>query len=746
MTQLWGGLRPVACAVVAVCAFSAQAQGQTQGSASEAQAQRHDVRSAAVLKPVVVSASREEQDPDALPISVDVISAEQMEREQIGDIRQLVEYLPNVEVPRSPSRFALAGTSTGRAQNSGFNIRGLEGNRVLMLVDGVRQPRGYGFSANGFGRDYLDLGLVQRVEVLRGAVPALYGSDGMGGLVNFITVQPSDFLKDGKTLGGRASASYDGSNKGKRAGVTLAGQASPEWGWLLSAGVHRADALKSMGTNYADGSGRTAPNPQKDKDHSLLGRLVYTPTAAQKHIFTLEQVKKSADYELLTARGPGMVPSIQTLNSDASTDMNRWRASWQGQWQQLDWPMADELQLMASYQKSDAREWVDETRTTAPLYRVRDVTYDENALQLHAQASKLLHWGQGASGRISYGADYGRNKVVNEQNGIAPPAGESFPLKRFPDTTETSAAIFAQAELNWGPWTVTPGVRAEHYRIDASQNGFLPQVANNSNSAVSPKLGVMFHANDAWSVYGNYAAGFRAPNAGQVNAFFENLAFGYKNIPNPDLRPEKSHTFELGVRGRVQGLRLDVAAFTGRYKDFIEDQQKVSGSGIPHIDPIVYQSINIGRVRIHGVELKAAYDWGHYAGGKWTTQAAYGYTKGKNSENDTPLDSIPPQQLVLGVRYDSSLVGVQFNASHRAAKKVSEAEAGAWLSPASTVLDLTTQWNLRPGTRLNVGVYNLTDKKYWRWTDVRGLAATTVIADAYSQPGRHVRLSLVQEF
>ena len=147
------------------------------------------------------SASRDEQDADSLPMSVDVIDARQMEEEQIGDIRELAARLPNVEVPRSPARFSLAGSSTGRDQNSGFNIRGLEGNRVLMLVDGVRLPRSYAFSANSFGRDYLDLGLVQRVEILRGAVPALYGSDGMGGLVNFITVQPDDLLKDGKNIG-----------------------------------------------------------------------------------------------------------------------------------------------------------------------------------------------------------------------------------------------------------------------------------------------------------------------------------------------------------------------------------------------------------------------------------------------------------------------------------------------------------------------------------------------------------------
>jgi hemoglobin/transferrin/lactoferrin receptor protein len=183
-------LRPLALACALACAaISAQAQQQSSESVQVAAA-RTD-RSTPVLRDVVISASRDEQDADSLPMTVDVIDAKQMEEEQIGDIRELAAKLPNVTVPRSPARFTLAGSPTGRDQNSGFNIRGLEGNRVLMLVDGVRLPRSYTFSANAFGRDYLDLGLVQRVEILRGAVPALYGSDGMGGLVNFITVQPA---------------------------------------------------------------------------------------------------------------------------------------------------------------------------------------------------------------------------------------------------------------------------------------------------------------------------------------------------------------------------------------------------------------------------------------------------------------------------------------------------------------------------------------------------------------------------
>ncbi|MEG1734704.1 MAG: TonB-dependent hemoglobin/transferrin/lactoferrin family receptor [Comamonas sp.] len=747
-------IHPLALACALACVpFAAQAQESAlvaptqtvaQASATVQVAAAHADRSAPVMKDVVVSASRDEQDADALPMTIDVIDAKQMEEGHVSDIRELAEKLPNVTVPRAPARFSLASSSAGRDQNSGFNIRGLEGNRVLMLVDGVRQPRGYSFSANTFGRDYLDLGLVQRVEILRGSVPALYGSDGMGGLVNFITVQPDDLLKGGKTVGGRVSASYDGSDNGKRVGATLAGRASPEWAWLVSAGIGRSSALENMGTVGGVGSTRTEPNPEKDKSHSLLGRLVYTPSAVQKHVFTLEQVNKKADYALLTAQGTSLGGTV--LDSNSKTEMNRWRASWQGQWQQLGWSLADELQLMASYQGSDSREWINETRRNLP-YRERDVTYDENALQLHAQANKTLRWGTAVSGKFTYGMDYMRNKVVNEQNGITPAAGEQFPLKRFPNTTETSTALFAQADLHYGAWSLTPGVRAEHYSIKPKQQGFLPTVVSNSDSAISPKLGALFQASDAWSVYGNYAAGFRAPNAGQINAYFENSSQYYKNIPNPNLKPEKSNTFELGLRGRMERMKLDAAVFTGRYKNFILDQQLVSGTPGNRNDPGIYQSVNLEDVRISGFELKADYDWGKFAGGNWRTHAAYGYTKGTETKTDKPVNTISPQQLVLGVRYDTSNVGVQLSASHWAGKKAKDVPTTtAWLSPSATVLDLSAQWRIRPGTRLNVGIYNLTDKKYWRWSDVRGLTSSTQIVDAYSQTGRNLRVSLVQDF
>ena len=81
-----------------------------------------------------------------------------------------------------------------------------------------------------------------------------------------------------------------------------------------------------MGTNNVTGAARTTPNPEKDRSESLMGRLVFTPSAVQKHVFTFENVDKRADYALLSAR------SATVANSDSRTDMKRWRASWARRW------------------------------------------------------------------------------------------------------------------------------------------------------------------------------------------------------------------------------------------------------------------------------------------------------------------------------------------------------------------------------------------------------------------------------
>jgi hemoglobin/transferrin/lactoferrin receptor protein len=702
----------------------------------------------AALNEVVVSGSRSEQARDDLPVSTEVIGRDDIESKQITDIRDAVRDLPNVSVKRAPARFGLAQGNTGRDGNAGFNIRGLDGNRVLLLTDGIRTPRSYVFSANAFGRDYFDISLVERIEIIKGPASALYGSDGLAGLVNFITRDPSSYLRDGKSFGGSASIGYSGDDNGTHGGVTLAGKANDTLQWLISANMGRSSALENMGTNNAANVDRTTPNPQRDRNKALLAKVILTPNADQRHAFTFEHVDKTSRYDLLSGVAKPPYASTSVVGLNAKNDLQRDRFTYDGRLR-LNSAVADNLLAVVSYQKAKSREFIYEDRFTA-ADRTRDVTYDESTWQFGLQADKTIRMGDWAQ-KITYGFDYTRTNVENLQTGLVPPAGESYPLKRFPDTRETSSAFYVQDEFVHDRWSITPGIRFDRFSLDAKQAGFNAQAVSLSGSAVSPKLGVLFRATPQWSVYGNYASGFKAPNAFQVNNFFENVISGYRTIPNPNLKPEKSQNIELGLRGRTGILSFDVAAFTGDYKDLIENDRQVGGVFGSRTNPATFQSVNIGRARISGFEIKGELDFTSNGSG-FSVPFAYGQARGRDRTNDRPLNSIDPSKASVGIKYQTPVWSVRLDAVNHARKKWSDIDrtevttGTQFQTPAATTFDVSAQWRIRKDLRLNASITNLTNKRYWMWSDVRGLASTSSIRDAYTQPGRSFNVSLVADF
>lgn len=718
---------------------------------------------------VLVSGSRHEQLSDDLPLSIDVIEANQISDSQASNLRDALLNLPNVSVKLSPARFSVGGTtaSAGRDGNVGLNIRGLGGNRVLMLVDGIRIPRSYAFRTTTFDREYLSLELLKRIELVRGPASALYGSDGMVGLVNFITHEPADFLASStpggapKTIGGRVSAGWSGDDRGRTLAATVAGRASDSLQWMVNATGRRAHALENRGSNDSPDVNRTTPNPQHDSDNALLGKLVLTPGAGQRHVITLEHVEKDSDVQLLSSRAARPLTGTPAQIAGAVVDeystrtSQRDRLTWDARFA-LNAAWADSLQTVIAVQHADARQLGTTVRNTLPL-RVRDNSYAEKTWQAGLQADKTLRSGDWAH-KVTYGIDYVRSNISNLYTGIGPLPPEVFPLKRFPDTRETTNALYAQSESVHGDWTLTPGLRFDHFALDVtSQEGFYPPARQPgkslSGSALSPKIGVLYRASPQWSVFGQYAAGFRAPDAGQVNGYFENAAEQVVIIPNPDLKPEKSRGIEMGVRGRLQNLKFDAAVFASHYSNLIMDTVLIRGTGTA-ADPRIFQTINTDRARISGFEVKGVYDWGRVAGGRLSTPFSYGKTRGSNRTTGAPLNSIEPAQLALGLQFDTAPWSLRVDARHHAAKRASDIDNASAVKapntqftiPAATTLDMAVQWRVRKNMRLNLAVRNLTDRKYWLWPDVQGLAAASNVNDAYTQPGRSAHVSMVVDF
>lgn len=736
-------LSPLFLACTALMAGPALAQGVP----AAAPTQVAQAGNASALREVVVSGARSERTLDEVPAAIDVLTGEDLDPARVQNIRDLVQELPNVSVKRAPVRFGGVTGNVGRDGNAGFNIRGLEGNRVLLTIDGIRVPRELSsgvFGPAAFGRDYYDIGLISRVEILRGANSALYGSDGLAGMVAMFTTEPKDLLKPGQTLGGRASLSLDSQDDTRRIGVTLAGIASERLQWLGSVQIGRSEALDNQGGNFALNSNRTAPNPQKDDQVSAMGKLVFTPGGGQRHVFTAEHVDKSSEVEAYTGRAPVVSAPAHVGDLDGSSDMVRSRVSWDGRFPVIS-AWADELRAMVGYQASESRETTHEFRPLQPAAtqnRVRDVTYNERILQAVLQAEKLRPLGGAWSQKLVYGVDLSRSSLDNLVTGFNGPSYESYPLQRFPETVETTTALFVQSEYASERWSVIPALRYDRVALDARTSPLYPlQPASLSNGALTPKLGVIWRGSEHWSLFGNLAAGFKSPSPLQLNNYFQNPLGNYESIPNPQLRPEKSRTLELGTRGRAGGLDWEAVAFTGRYKDFIEDL--VTVQTVPRLQ---FQSVNRQSVTLRGFELKGS----ARLTARTTLRAAYGQTTGTDTARGQPLNSVNPAKLVLGVDHRLGDWSLGASLAHSAKKSASDIDttgaANQFATPAWTTLDLRASWQVTRATRLSAAIHNLTDRRYWEWTNVRGIAANSPVLDSYTAPGRSVSVALVTDF
>ncbi|MEG2050058.1 MAG: TonB-dependent receptor plug domain-containing protein, partial [Comamonas sp.] len=279
MTQLWGGMRPVAQAAMWACVC--------MGSAMAADA------STAALPETTVAAPAQQADaldPAHTPYATELLNRTEMERQQVLDIRDATRDMVNVEVPRQPARGTGISGTTGREGNTGFEIRGLGGNRVQMLVDGIPQPETDSFmNSHSFGRDYVDPLTLSSIEVHKGVSPVSMPAGGIAGAVNLRTLSPSDLLQGGKTLAGRALLGWRSESQGRTAGVAVAGKASDQLQWLFSLNGDWSDETETMGTVGGTGLKRTQANPEDIRRNSVLAKLVFQPSADQTHVFTAER-------------------------------------------------------------------------------------------------------------------------------------------------------------------------------------------------------------------------------------------------------------------------------------------------------------------------------------------------------------------------------------------------------------------------------------------------------------------------
>jgi hemoglobin/transferrin/lactoferrin receptor protein len=719
---------------------------------------------ATVLPAITNTATRTARRVDDVPATVTVVRASEIESAGARDIKDLFRNQVDLSVRAAPGRFGAAGASTGRAGNEGLNIRGLEGNQVLMVVDGIRVPSSFSFGAFATGRaDYLALETTQAVDVLRGPASTSFGSDGLAGAISLRTLEPADLLQPGRATAGFVRASATGLDDSRL--LTLAAASELEaWRtlWLVSQRIgHQTDSKGTLATSDAS---RTAPNPVSYRQSALLGKTQLQVDEQHQLKLTLELMQRDTHTDVLSARAAPAannlpLPATAVLGLTAQDRVQRRRLSLNHLFTDLNHAWAQQASTQVFAQSALSGQFAAEDRNTA-TDRTRLNRYREGVIGLTTQLESNLTapWAQ----RLTYGLDISRTVITAVRDGIpspsaAPPFGEAFPVKPFPDTAYVMTGAFVQSEstLNTpvGPLSLIPGVRFDRYQLRPSADGYSAgDAVALAGSAVTPRLGAVWRIAAAWAPYAQVSTGFRAPAPGQVNNGFTNVAAGYQSIGNSQLKAEAAHSLEVGLRGHTSSaagadnrVQWQLAAFDNRYREFIS-QEAVRGSGTT-ADPTIFQFINLARARIRGVELRGAWR----LGGAWTLKAASALTRGTSTRGGVAeaLDSVEPARTALGLGYEAGAWVAQVDVLHAQGKSTSRVRAAtpvAFAPAGYTVVDLSARWFPGPDWTLAVNLNNATNATYWRWSDVRGLADNSPVKDAYTAPGRHLQVTLRHDF
>lgn len=702
------------------------------------------------LEELVVVASRIEERPSQTAGSASAITADDLLRNGATNLTDAFKYEPGVSVP-----FDFAGTDGLvpylAGGDSGINIRGLEGNRISINIDGVRQPEDFTArsfeGAGGPGRIYFDPATFSQVELFKSAASALYGSDALGGAVAGRTESALTLL--GPDLQGfrfRDSVTYSSVNESLHNRVAMA--------------LGDGQAAASVVYSYRNGQERAnnsfyPANPADFESNAIVTTLNWRVAPESLLTATADFFRADSFVDVNSAEGNTGQGIFNTRLTSADT-RERLRFSLD-----LDLtsptPFYDTLRTTAYWQEATAA--TDNVQQGVAFGGARDffneLGYQTTISGVQLQASKELSRHQ-----LTYGFEGSLSQVE----------ASFFRNQNFPDgsfirqdligmapSEVIRSGIFMQDRITLGSaeqLEITPALRLDYYSV-APENtaSFLTQsngqpAADYQNFALSPSLNALFHLTDQLNVYGSWAQGTRNPSAEELNGVFAHTNT-FITIPNPDLTEERSNSFELGLQYRSPHFTARAAGYYNLYSDFLENGVLVTDNPLGTPDELT--TVNRGEVDIYGLELEADWQIGEHLstlrglslGGSFSW--AEGVARDGGSAPEQPLNTIEPWRAVayLGYNAPDNRWGANLTAIYSAAKELSDIDftpdidflpSDSWFT-----VDLTAHCQVSENLRLRGGVSNLFDEEYLLWATARrgtGHGGNDLPTSFFSQPGR----------
>ncbi len=593
-------------------------------------------------------------------------------------------------------------------------LRGMVGNQVLMLVNGVPMNNGTYRDGPGQYLATIDPETVQRIEVVRGPASVLYGSDAQGGVVNVITSpHPQSDHQSVRVTAGASSA-----DRSYRARASVGAHRE---GWSLSLG----GTLASVGDLRAgEGLGPQAPTGfggmGMDGEARLwIGR--HALTGVVQH-FALRDVPRYDRYVTFRAPTPG---------SDAEHVFN---------------PQTRQLAYLR-HTLTAISPLLTRLETTVSLAVQREGRYRIRLLGTGEPESERTHWRDnvytpgvsvvGSSvpslGRrplaLTWGADWFHDVLDSDgyvedlATGVRTPLelsvdGGTIPTGQFPDAASADRmGIFIAAALPVSRVIdVSVGGRWTRFRNAADVGTEFGGAVENSSADLTGQLGIVVAPSADWRIAARVAQGFRAPNLYDLTR--TGPVPGGIALPNPNAEPERSISGEVSLRFAGRQLAFDVTAYTTRITDFIDRVPGTFRGDTLFGGERVFVGANVGSAHIRGIEAEAARSLGPVRV-RGSVTLTRGDQRGADGL-DEPMSKIPPLGGHVSVRWSASPrpVWVEYVLRWAAPQErlgrrdLADPRIAVGGTPGYAVHALRASATVSPGVHVSAGFENVLDELY----------------------------------
>ncbi|MES2558115.1 MAG: TonB-dependent receptor [Bacteroidota bacterium] len=621
------------------------------------------------INEVVVSATKFEEQQQQVPRQVEVIRSRDVSFANQQNTADLLQNSGQVFVQKSQ----MGGGS--------IVMRGFEANKVLMVVDGVRMNNAIYRGGHLQNILRLDQNVLQQTELLFGPGSVMYGSDALGGVMHFTTLQPKHSTSDKLLFNQHASYRFGSVNTEHNAHYDI-NIGSKKWASLTSFSFSSFGDMKqgnnrsaNMGTLGLRDSVQARINGQDvavvNSDNNLQSPTAYT------QMDVMQKIRFSPSEKLSHTLNIQLSTSTDVPRYDRLTEKRN------GIFSSAEWYYGPETRLLAAYHLDlkQQTQWYDDAKITGAYQYLEESRHNRNFgsstktnrnefVHVYSVNADFLKRIQRHS--LQYGAEGTLNQVRSNANRENINTGSiSSQSTRYPDggSSMLTAAAYVSHSWNINPsLIVSEGLRYSLVQLDAtflnkSFYSFLPNTLQQRNHAVNGQIGLVYLPGKNWKFSTSLSSGFRAPNVDDVGKIFDSQSGLTAIIPNPQLKPENIYTAEAGI-SKVFGNKVKVEV--NGYYSLVTDIISIKKTTVNGSDSIVYNSVNTLVVQnrngqeayIYGTSFMLTADITKHISLSNTFNYTYGRIRTDSS--DYPLDHIPPVFGRSAIHFSANRIRSEF--------------------------------------------------------------------------------------